>query len=108
MLFRSIRVLAEDLGQLTGLDVSFAIERAGDVELFATTLPAPSPMTFGQTTADYAALDTRALQMPDGQQQLRLVQLGGDAHIVAVLQRPIASAMASSGLCARPWYRSAS
>jgi diguanylate cyclase (GGDEF)-like protein len=90
------RALAQDLGRLTGLDVSFAIERAGRWSIFATTLPTPVADALRSRLPGYAAaLGTRALQMPDGQQQLRLVQLGGDAHIAAVLQRPIASAMAS-------------
>ncbi|HEV2701813.1 MAG TPA: EAL domain-containing protein [Steroidobacteraceae bacterium] len=88
-------VLAQDLKQLTGLDVSFARESGGQWHLFATTLPATADAAVQSLLPDYAqALGTRALQMPDGQQQLRLVQLGSQAHIVAVLQRPIASAMA--------------
>jgi diguanylate cyclase (GGDEF)-like protein len=88
-------VLAQDLARLTGLDVSFAIERAGQWSIFATTLPAPVADDLRSRLPAYTlALDTRALQMPDGQHQLRLVQLSGDAHIAAVLQRPIASAMA--------------
>jgi diguanylate cyclase (GGDEF)-like protein len=90
------RALAQDLGRLTGLEVSFAIERDGQWNIFATTLAAPVAEALRARLPGYAqALGTRALQMPDGQQQLRLVQLSGDAHIAAVLQRPIASAMAS-------------
>jgi diguanylate cyclase (GGDEF)-like protein len=88
--------LAQDLRQLTGLDVSFADERHGQWTLFATTLTATMADTLRTRLPDYAdALDTRALQLPEGQQQMRLVPLGDEAHIAAVLQRPIASAMAS-------------
>jgi diguanylate cyclase (GGDEF)-like protein len=87
--------LAQDLKQLTGLDVSFALEQQGKWNIFATTLPPPVGADVQSRLPNYAqALGTRALQMPDGQQQLRLVQLGSEAHIVAVLQRPFASAMA--------------
>ena len=88
--------LAQDLRRLTGLDVSFATERQGHWNIFATTLSAAVAETLRTRLPDYAdALDTRALQLPDGQQQLRLVTLGDDAHVTAVLQRPISSAMAS-------------
>jgi diguanylate cyclase (GGDEF)-like protein len=66
--------LAQDLRQLTGLDVSFAAGRRGRWNVFATTLPAT---------------------VAAGQQQLRVVPLGDDGRVAAVLQRPIASAMAS-------------
>jgi diguanylate cyclase (GGDEF)-like protein len=88
--------LAQDLRQLTGLDVSFAIERQGQWNIFATTLPALGADVLRSRLPGYTeALGTRELQMPDGQQQMRLVPLGDDAHVAAVLQRPIASAMAS-------------
>jgi diguanylate cyclase (GGDEF)-like protein len=88
--------LAQDLRQLTGLDVSFAIEQHGQWNIFATTLPAAVADTLRTRLPDYAdAFDTRVLQLPDGQQQMRLVPLADDAHVAAVLQRPIASAMAS-------------
>jgi diguanylate cyclase (GGDEF)-like protein len=88
--------LAQDLRQLTGLDVSFATEQRGRWRIFATTLPATAAAALRTRLPDYAdALDSRALQMPDGQQQMRLVPLTADAHVAAVLQRPIASAMAS-------------
>ena len=89
--------LAADLRQLTGLDVSFAVERDGRWELLATTL---SPLAAGalseQLPPYLEALDTRLLQMSQGEQQVRFVSLGEAAgeHIVAVLQRPIADAMA--------------
>jgi len=89
--------LAADLRQLTGLDVSFAVERDGRWELLATTL---SPLAAGalseQLPPYLKALDTRLLQMSQGEQQVRFVSLGEAAgeHIVAVLQRPIADAMA--------------
>jgi diguanylate cyclase (GGDEF)-like protein len=89
--------LAGDLRQLTGLDVSFAVERGGRWELLATTLAASSVGTLIEQLPPFQeALDTRLLQMSQGEQQVRFVSLGDTAgeHIVAVLQRPIADAMA--------------
>jgi diguanylate cyclase (GGDEF)-like protein len=89
-------MLAQDLRQLTGLDVSFAGEHGGHWTIFATTLPPAVADALGARLPGYRdALATRALQMPDGQHQLRLVQLDDADHFVAVLQRPFASAMAS-------------
>lgn len=88
--------LARDLQQLTGLDVSFAVEHGGHWDVLATTLADLAAIALTQRLPSYAdALNTRVLQMPDGQQQVRLVPLGNSEHIVAVLQRPIADAMAS-------------
>jgi diguanylate cyclase (GGDEF)-like protein len=89
--------LAADLRQLTGLDVSFAVERGGTWELLATTLSAAAASAMSEQLPPYVeALDTRLLQMSQGEQQVRFVSLGEGAgeHIVAVLQRPIADAMA--------------
>jgi diguanylate cyclase (GGDEF)-like protein len=89
--------LAGDLRQLTGLDVSFVVERAGHWNLLATTLPMPAGGALAAQLPPYSeALDTRLLQMSQGEQQVRFVSLGNTAgeHIVAVLQRPIADAMA--------------
>jgi diguanylate cyclase (GGDEF)-like protein len=89
--------LAADLRQLTGLDVSFAVERRGRWELLATTLSAAAASAMSEQLPPYLeALDTRLLQMSQGEQQVRFVSLGEGAgeHIVAVLQRPIADAMA--------------
>jgi diguanylate cyclase len=89
--------LAADLRQLTGLDVSFAVEHEGRWELLATTLSAAAASGLSEQLPPYlAALDTRLLQMSQGEQQVRFVSLGEGAgeHIVAVLQRPIADAMA--------------
>jgi diguanylate cyclase (GGDEF)-like protein len=89
--------LAADLRQLTGLDVSFAVERDGRWELLATTLSPAAAFALSEQLPPYLqALDTRLLQMSQGEQQVRFVSLGEGAgeHIVAVLQRPIADAMA--------------
>jgi diguanylate cyclase (GGDEF)-like protein len=89
--------LAADLRQLTGLDVSFAVEHGGRWELLATTLSATAASALSEQLPPYlTALDTRLLQMSQGEQQVRFVSLGEGAgeHIVAVLQRPIADAMA--------------
>jgi diguanylate cyclase (GGDEF)-like protein len=89
--------LAADLRQLTGLDVSFAVEHDGHWQLLASTLAADSAGALVAQLPRYAqALDTRLLQSAQGEQQVRFVALGdsGSQHIVAVLQRPIAEAMA--------------
>jgi diguanylate cyclase (GGDEF)-like protein len=89
--------LALDLRQLTGLDVSFAVENDGRWELLATTLSADAGgALIGQLPPYLQALDTRLLQLSQGEQQVRFVTLGDTdgEHIVAVLQRPIADAMA--------------
>jgi diguanylate cyclase (GGDEF)-like protein len=91
------RALADDLRQLTGLDVSFAVERVGRWELLATTLDARAGAALAAQLPAYTeAFDTRLLQMTQGESQVRFVSLGSTAgvHIVAVLQRPIADAMA--------------
>lgn len=88
--------LAQDLRQLTGLDVSFAVGQERQWRIFATTLPAAMANALRTRLPDFAdAGDTRSLQLSDGQQQMRLVPLGDDGHVAAVLQRPIASAMAN-------------
>ncbi|MGH8230423.1 MAG: diguanylate cyclase domain-containing protein, partial [Steroidobacteraceae bacterium] len=90
------RALAADLRQLTGLDVSFAVEHAGRWQLLATTLVAPAgDALVAQFPSYLEALDTRLLQVSRGEEQVRFVALGssGDEHIVALLQRPIADAM---------------
>jgi diguanylate cyclase (GGDEF)-like protein len=89
--------LAADLQQLTGLDVSFAVESDGRWQLLATTLSPAAAFALSEQLPPYlTALDTRLLQMSQGEQQVRFVSLGEGAgeHIVAVLQRPIADAMA--------------
>jgi diguanylate cyclase (GGDEF)-like protein len=89
--------LAGDLRQLTGLDVSFAVEHGGHWSLVATTLAAATAAALVEQLPPYVeALDTRLLQTLQGEQQVRFVSLGESAgeHIVAVLQRPIADAMA--------------
>jgi diguanylate cyclase (GGDEF)-like protein len=89
--------LAADLRQLTGLEVSFAVERGGQWNLVATTLATATAAALVAQLPPYVeALDTRLLQTLQGEQQVRFVSLGESAseHIVAVLQRPIADAMA--------------
>ena len=89
--------LAGDLRGLTGLEVSFALEHAGHWSLVASTLPPGQSGALRAGIPAYpAAMQTRLLSMPGGDQQARFVALGdvGAEHIVAVLQRPIADAMA--------------
>jgi len=89
--------LAGDLRQLTGLDVSFAVELNGRWQLLATTLAGDTAGALVEQLPPYVgALDTRLLQTAQGEQQVRFVSLGDSAgeHMVAVLQRPIADAMA--------------
>jgi diguanylate cyclase (GGDEF)-like protein len=90
-------LMASDLRQLTGLDVSFAEQRGGRWSLLASTLSRPQAAALPAALPDSAAgLSSRLLRMPDGEQQVRYLSLadGGGERIVAVLQRPIAEAMA--------------
>jgi hypothetical protein len=69
--------LAADLRQLTGLDVSFAVEHDGHWQLLASTLAADSAGALVAQLPRYAqALDTRLLQSAQGEQQVRFVALG--------------------------------
>jgi diguanylate cyclase (GGDEF)-like protein len=89
--------LATDLRTLTGLNISFALERAQHWTLLATTLTTNDARDLPLRLPVYSqALDTHQLALADGDQQLRVFALGGrvNEHIVAVLQRPIADALA--------------
>ena len=56
--------LAQDLRQLTGLDVSFAVEQRGQWNVFATTLSPAVAAALRSRLPGYAdALDTRAVQL---------------------------------------------
>jgi diguanylate cyclase (GGDEF)-like protein len=90
--------LAEELRQLTGLEVSFAVERGAKWTLLATTLPPrdavalPSRLSTGEWGARNALL-----QMPAGEQLTRLLPLNthGPGKVFAVLAQPIAPALAN-------------
>jgi diguanylate cyclase (GGDEF)-like protein len=89
--------LARDLRQLTGLEVSFAVVRGAQATMLASTLPARDTTELAASLARNApGLDTGMLGMSSGEQLVRLVSLGSDKgeRIVAVLARPIASALA--------------
>jgi len=98
------QMLATELRNLTGLQVSFATERAGRWDVLASTLGSDTSEALAGRLPPYAqALTTRVLAMPQ-QHQLRVVSLGEspDQHFVAVLQRPIDDAMGSfRGLSAK-------
>ena len=66
--------LAGDLRQLTGLEVSFAVERGGQWNLVATTLATATAAALVEQLPPYVeALDTRLLQTLQGEQQVRFV-----------------------------------
>jgi diguanylate cyclase (GGDEF)-like protein len=91
------QMLATDLRNLTGLQVSFATEQNGQWNILASTLaPEQAQQLAARLPAFREALDTRVLAMPQ-QHQLHVVPLGerGAQHFVAVLQRPIDDAMGS-------------
>jgi diguanylate cyclase (GGDEF)-like protein len=92
------QALASDLRQLTGLDVSFLVEQDDRWRTLASTLmPDVAVAMTEQLPTDYAAmLATRGLDLPQGQQQMRVVPLDGvtGGRIVAVLQWPLADALA--------------
>ena len=93
---------AQELHQLTGLNVSFAVESAGQWHMLASTLPAALLVALQGRLPAYAMATTmHVLEMPGGQHQIRIIAIGGSQghRVVAVLQRPIADAMAGfSGL----------
>jgi diguanylate cyclase (GGDEF)-like protein len=89
--------VAQELRQLTGLNVSFAVEAGRNWQLLASTLRTPLVGALQERLPGYErALQLHELAMPGGEHQLRLVPIGGIAgqHIVAVLQRPLSDAMA--------------
>lgn len=90
--------LARDLRQLTGLEVSFAVVHGADWTVLAGTLPPNDSTELAARLAQHAAaLETGMLDMSNGEDLIRLVPLGRGpgGSIVAVLERPIASALAS-------------
>jgi diguanylate cyclase (GGDEF)-like protein len=89
--------LARDLRQLTGLEVSFAVVRGSQWTVLASTLtPADSTELAASLAQNASGLDTGMLDMSNGEQLIHLVALGAGqrGRIVAVLERPIASALA--------------
>ncbi|MGH8229370.1 MAG: putative bifunctional diguanylate cyclase/phosphodiesterase [Steroidobacteraceae bacterium] len=90
--------LARDLRQLTGLEVSFAAARHGRWSVLASTLPAADAANLPSSLMrDARGVETGVLDVPSGEQLIRVLPLGaaGGERIVAVLERPIASALAS-------------
>ncbi len=89
--------LVHDLKGLTGLEVSIVQEHGGRWTTLATTLTGADAAALGTALGGYrTALSARQLELPDGLNQVRLVVLGEHrgAHVVAVLQRSIAGALA--------------
>ena len=92
------RMLAAQLRQLTGLEVSFAVERGAQWTVAATTLPARDAAVLpSRLSRSNGELKNAVLQMPGGAQLTRLLPLNsrGPDKIVAVLAQPIAPALAS-------------
>jgi len=90
-------VLAKELRNITGLQVSFVTEDKGLWTIQGSTLDQDLSQALATRLPRYAeALTTRVLDMPE-QHQLRVVPIGesGEQHFVAVLQRPINDAMGS-------------
>lgn len=90
--------LARDLRQLTGLEVSFTVARGSRWTVLASTLPREDAAQLPASLANDAQdLSRGILEMRSGEQLIRLVPLsvGREGRIVAVLERPIASALAS-------------
>jgi diguanylate cyclase (GGDEF)-like protein len=88
--------LAQDLRQLTGLQVSFALWNADHWTILASTLGEPELRTLDARLPPYAAaLQTRELELQDGPEQVRALPIGDDGErLVAVLQRPLWTALA--------------
>ncbi len=90
--------LAGELRQLTGLEVSFALQRGAAWSVLASTLPEPDVQALpARLVAGVRGLRNRVVPMPGGAQLVRLLPLNtsGPGRIVAVLAQPIAPALAS-------------
>ncbi len=91
------QMLASELRNLTGLQVSFVTEQGGSWNLQASTLaPGLAQVLLQQLPPFAQAVDRRVIAMPE-QYQMRIVPLGqsGSKRFVAVLQRPLKDAMGS-------------
>jgi diguanylate cyclase (GGDEF)-like protein len=97
--------LARDLSQLTGLEVSFALEGPdGTWQLLASTAPKAEQQALIHSALDQPQLaGTRIITIDDVDYQTRVIPLGqstgvgGTHRIVAVLDRSLASALAAFG-----------
>lgn len=91
--------LAAELRQLTSLEVSFLDRTAGGRwDPLASTLDAGSRALLLTELPDLPrALDARRIGTGNDEQQLRVIELAqhGDARLVAVLQRSVATAIAA-------------
>jgi diguanylate cyclase (GGDEF)-like protein len=91
------QALASDLRQLTGMDVSFAEREGGRWRMLASTLPLQTAedTTTGLAGGTSPATGTTELQLPEGPHEVRVLPLGGiDGQVAAVLQLPLADALA--------------
>ena len=95
--------LAQDLRQLTGLEVSFALWNADHWTILASTLGEPALRALDARLPSYAAaLQARELDLQDGPEQVRTLPIGDDGErLVAVLQRPMWTRSRAFGPCAR-------
>jgi diguanylate cyclase (GGDEF)-like protein len=90
--------VAQELRQLTGLNVSFLVEQGERWRLLVSTLPPTQADALRDRLPGYeTALGMHVLEMPAARNQFKLVAIGGTQgnRLVAVLQRPIADAMAA-------------
>jgi diguanylate cyclase (GGDEF)-like protein len=91
--------LANELRQLTALEVSFLedVNVSGRWRVLASTLEAEQASLTSELPPLPQAASVHLIGAGDGQQQVRVIVLDhfGDAHLVAVLQRSVAEAVAA-------------
>jgi diguanylate cyclase (GGDEF)-like protein len=88
--------LAQDLRQLTTLDVSFVELEPGHCQFFASTLTASARQHLERRlAAQRLESGTLRVEVPEGTQQLRLLPLSRSGHstLAAVIERPLATAL---------------
>ena len=88
--------LARDLRQLTELEVSFALEGTDGWRVLASTLPPGEQHELMAAMPSHSNATTRLdVRISDVDHQALIIPLEKDAHIVAVLHRSLAGAMAA-------------
>ncbi len=88
--------LARDLRQLTELEVSFAVESADGWRVLASTLPPGEQHELMAAMPSHSNVTQRLnVRISDVDHQALIIPLEKNAHIVAVLHRSLAGAMAA-------------
>jgi diguanylate cyclase (GGDEF)-like protein len=88
--------LAQDLRQLTNLDVSFVALGPQDHRVFTSTLPVSARQDLEQRLGSLRSdVGTQRLEMPEGTEELRVLALDrrGQRSLAAVLGRPLSTGL---------------